>query len=103
VVRVVAAPLVSQQAVRTHDVLIRPDAALDGVGGQDRQRRRELARLADALHRIDELERAAIDLEILQQLVTMDRRLPVVRPHREPRLRLPPQPGVEVVAHGAGP
>jgi hypothetical protein len=40
----------------------------------------------------------AVDFEV-EQVPPGDRHLPVVRTHGEPRLRLSPQPGVEVVAH----
>jgi hypothetical protein len=44
----------------------------------------------------------AVDLEIAE-ILPRHWLLPVVGPDREPRLRLPPEAGVELVDHDSGP
>ncbi len=100
--RVVAAPLVAEQSVGAHRVLVRPGAPVDRVDGPDRQRRGQLTRLPDAPLGVHEAERPAVYLEVAEVL-PRDRLLPVVGTDREPRLRLPPETGVELVDHDAGP
>jgi hypothetical protein len=68
VVRIIAAPLVAEQPVRAHRVLVRPDAAVDRVNRSDRQCRVQLARFPDTSLRVHETEGPTVDLEVTEVL-----------------------------------
>ena len=97
-IEILTSPLVAQQSVVTHLVLVRTLGAVGAIHGPDGQSRRQLLGLANTALRIHQSKMLVVEGEV-EQVRGADRLQSVAGPQLEPLHSGIAKPCVEIIGH----